>query len=90
MKLFFLALLLMFVKNVLAERWEMYVWRMEYQVFGIINSVFGARINYIGDSCFNPKSKSNPFLQDNNRLAKEFVKEEMDSYDVFIVTIYKK
>lgn len=69
-------------------RREMYVWRIEGGIWH--NPGFEARIDCIWDSCFNPKSNFNPSLEYNNRLAEEFVKEEMDSYDVFIVTIYKE
>ncbi|EGD34501.1 colicin transporter [Capnocytophaga sp. oral taxon 338] len=69
-------------------RREMYVWRIEG---GIWHSPgFEARIDCIWDSCFDPKSNSNSSIKDNNRLAEEFVKEEMNSCDVFIATIYKE
>ncbi|QOW59974.1 colicin transporter [Treponema pedis] len=66
----------------------MYVWKIEGGVWH--NPGFEAQIDCIWDSRFQPKNNFNPTLEDNNRLAENFVKEEMVNHDVFIVTIYEE
>lgn len=67
---------------------SIYIWRIEGGIWH--NPGFEARVDCIWDSSYHPNLKVNINVEENNTLAEEFIREESDIHDTFIITIYQK